>query len=90
MRKQLLTILSIFSYLLSSAQTFGNEWINYNQTYFTIKVSEKGIHRIGSTALNQYGLNFIDPNNFKLYRDGQQVPIYVNESGGKHQLHRVL
>ncbi|MCB0538178.1 MAG: T9SS type A sorting domain-containing protein [Bacteroidetes bacterium] len=82
MRKQLLTILSIFSYLLSSAQTFGNEWINYNQTYFTIKVSEKGIHRIGSTALNQYGLNFIDPNNFKLYRDGQQVPIYVNESGG--------
>jgi hypothetical protein len=34
------------------AQPFGNEWINYNQTYFKIKVVNDGIYRIPYATLN--------------------------------------
>ena len=66
-------------------QPYGNEWIDYNQPHFKFEVSEEGIHRIGSNVINQYGLNFIDADNFKLFRDGQEVPIYVSATNNVAQ-----
>lgn len=78
MKHRLLLILlsSILSHVII-AQPYGNEWIDYDQPHFKFEVSEAGIHRIGSNLINQYGLNFIDADNFRLFRDGQEVPIYV-------------
>ena len=38
--------------IVVQAQPFGNEWINYNQTYFKIKVVNDGIYRIPYATLN--------------------------------------
>jgi hypothetical protein len=79
MKIKLLLILIFFSLLSVSGQNFGNEWINYAQPHFKIEVSQEGIHRISNAVINQYGLNFINPDNFRMFRDGIEVPIFVNQ-----------
>jgi len=81
MKQYLLTAIILLNFTTSIAQQYGNEWIDYNKPHFKINVSEEGIHRINSSAINQFGLNFIDADNFKIYRDGEEIPIYVNATG---------
>ncbi len=70
----------VFSSSFAFAQSFGNEWINYGQTYFKIKVTADGLYRIPFNTLNTAipNLNTANPKNFALYRNGQEVPIYVS------------
>lgn len=80
MKKLILHILFLLNTSFLLAQ-YGNEWIDYNRAHFPITVGEEGIYRISSNVLNDVGLNFIAPQNFRLFRNGVQVPIYVNASG---------
>ena len=65
----------------SIAQTFGNEWINYNQTYFKFKVAKDSIYRISISSLTALGLpSTVEGSNFQLFRDGQEVPIFVTSN----------
>jgi hypothetical protein len=70
----LMGVSSLFS------QPFGNEWINYNQTYFKIKVTADGMYRIPFSTLNAAipNLSTINPQNLAMYHNGQEVPIYVS------------
>ena len=75
-------IFTIFLLLISSltfSQQFGNEWINYNQEYYSFPVTEDGIYRLSSTALLNAGVDVNDiPNNFfRLYGRGQEQYIYL-------------
>lgn len=80
MKKIILHILFLLNASFLLAQ-YGNEWIDYNRTHFPITVEEEGIYRISSNVLNNVGLNFIAPQNFRLFRNGVQVPIYINANG---------
>jgi hypothetical protein len=74
----------ILLFVTLTAQLFaqyGNEWIDYSRPHFRITVTSEGIYRISGTALNSVGLNFIAPQNFRIFRDGQQIPIYVDATG---------
>ncbi len=60
------------------AQPFGNEWINYSQKYYKIKISQNGVFRIDSATLVSAGItNSIDPRNFQLFNKGVEQYIYV-------------
>ncbi|MEE4178098.1 MAG: C25 family cysteine peptidase [Bacteroides sp.] len=89
MKKTLIHIILLFLGLLSFGQApFGNEWINYNQQYFTIKVYEQGLYRISYGALLDAGvpLGSFDPRSFQLFFRGQEQPIVVaNEQSGLFQ-----
>ena len=37
------------------AQTFGNEWINYDQKYFKLKITQKGIYQLSFDNLKTAG-----------------------------------
>lgn len=65
----------------SIAQALGNEWINYGQTYFKIKIGANGIYRIPQGLLQGNGMGNVTGAQFALYREGQQVPIFVSSSG---------
>jgi hypothetical protein len=70
------------------AQNYGNEWINYGQQYFAIKVSEKGIYRIDYNTMLQAGvpLGSFDPRSFQVFAKGEEQAIFVkNESSGIFQ-----
>jgi hypothetical protein len=61
------------------AQIFGNEWINYNQQYYTLKIWEDGLYKITKAQLNEAGIPIesIDPRNIQLFGKNQQIPIYI-------------
>lgn len=80
LHKILLALIVLAFYQQSDAQ-FGNEWIDYSRPHYPIRVTSEGIYRINSAALSSVGLNFVAPQNIRVFRDGQQVPVYVNATG---------
>ncbi len=68
-----------------SAQTFGNEWINYSQNYYKIKIAQNGVYRISPGTLASAGIPIgsIDPHNYQIFNNGVEQKIYVEgESNG--------
>jgi hypothetical protein len=63
------------------AQQYSNSWINFNNSYYKFKISKEGIYRITQAQLVANNMGAIAGSQFALYRDGQQLPIYVSTSG---------
>ncbi len=75
-----LLVILICSFFETKAQ-FGNQWINYNQQYFKFKVYKNGVYRITQQELLNVGM----PANtsgasLQLFREGQEIPMYVSNS----------
>ena len=84
MKKNLLNI--IFILLCSAsrlwAQLYGNEWIDYNQQHYKIKVAADGIYRIPFSTLNAAipNISSLNTSSFVMYHNGQAVPLYISSS----------
>jgi len=74
----LLITTSIFSY----AQIYNNEWIDYSKTYYKFSVGATGLYRISQPALSAIGLGSTAAQNFQLWRNGVEVPLYTSVSSG--------
>ena len=61
------------------SQPFGNEWIQYNQSYYRFKVWNDGIYRISYSSIFQAipELTSIDPRNIQIFSKGQEQAIYI-------------
>lgn len=79
--KRILFVLLLLPALFSQAQ-YNNEWIDYNKTYYKFKVRYTGLHRIPFTALNAAGLGSVQAQDFQLWRNGREVPIYTSVQAG--------
>lgn len=64
----------------SWAQPIGNEWIDYKQQYFKMRIIDDGIYRINFTTLESAGLSVtnIDPRYLQLFWNGVEQPIYIH------------
>ena len=62
---------------------YGNEWINFEQTYFKIKVNKDGIYRISYETLQNNGIPVgdLEGQQFQLFKLGEEVPVYVTNNG---------
>ncbi|MCP4437718.1 MAG: hypothetical protein GY810_02135 [Aureispira sp.] len=61
---------------------FGNEWIDYDLTYYKISVAEDGMHRVAAQVLQSEGMDMTkNPANFRLFHMGKEIPIHVELSG---------
>ncbi|MBS1608493.1 MAG: hypothetical protein JSS70_06990 [Bacteroidetes bacterium] len=80
--KRLLLLLLIVLGLYTQAQVYNNEWIDYNKTYYKFKVGATGLYRISQPVLAGVGLGSVPAEQFQLWRNGQQVPIYVSVPSG--------
>ena len=70
-----------FFSLQAAAQSgpYGNEWVDYSKTYYKFKVGKAGVYRIQRAALDAAGLpSTVNGSNFMLFRDGQEIPVYVS------------
>ncbi len=85
MNKIIFLILVLFSFLsnYSFSQTYGNEWINYNQTYYKFTLINEGIYKIDYQTLQNAGINMTSINsaNFQLFGRDKEEPIYVVDQG---------
>lgn len=88
MKKSLTLLLVILFALNTHAQMangtdtlYGDEWLNYNQTYLKIKIAADGVYRISAATLNTSGLPLSNStaSGFKLYRLGTEIPVFINE-----------
>ncbi len=59
---------------------YGNEWINYSQTYFKMKIANDGLYRLDFKDLTAAGIPVatIKGENFKVFALGKEIPLYVS------------
>jgi hypothetical protein len=90
MKAKGLLIIFLLSSLAASAQMwngqdtlYGNEWIDYDQSYYKIPVSEDGLYRITYQSMATAGipLNSFEGSQLQLFHLGEEQPIYVSSSG---------
>lgn len=79
--KKLLLIICILSCYIARAQ-YNNEWIDYNKTYYKFPVGKNALNRIPQSALQAIGLAGTPAEQFQLWRNGVQVPIYTSVASG--------
>jgi len=83
MRKLLLIIFFLFALkAFSQSQPFNNEWIDFSKTYYKFKVGSSGLFRINQTSLTTIGLQNTPVEQFQLWRNGKQVPLYTTIATG--------
>lgn len=80
--KKILLICLLFTSLLAKAQPFNNEWIDYSKTYYKFKIGATGLYRITQPTLTALNLQNIPAEQFQLWRNGQQVPLYTTVQTG--------
>ena len=63
---------------------FGNEWIDYSQSYFKIKVTQNGFYRVTAAELEAKGFPTasVPANRIQLFRRGEEVAVQVNSTAG--------
>lgn len=74
-------LLSVFVFV-ANAQ-YNNEWIDYNKTYYKINVGVSGMVRINATVLSAAGLGNAQAQDFQLWHNGVQVPIFTSKATGQ-------
>ena len=81
--KKLIIIFFIFiTGVVAHAQTYSNNWVDYNKTYYKFKVATNGLYHITQSALNSIGLGNIPAEQFQLWRNGQEVTLYTSTPSG--------
>ena len=80
--KNIFTIALLLTTLGLSAQQYNNEWIDYSKTYYKFKVGATGLYRISQSVLAGAGMGSVPAQNFQLFRNGQEVPIYTTVASG--------
>ena len=76
--KNFLLALLLITGLLARSQGYNNEWINYNNTYYKFKVGATGLYRISQPTLASIGIGNTAAEQFQLWRNGKQVPLYTS------------
>ncbi len=81
--KQILPLLFLAWSTFGYAQTYGNEWINYSQTYYKFPIVQTGIYRIDYTTLNNAGvpLTSFQTENIQVFGRESEVPVYIVDGG---------
>src|ERR1700736_3792115 len=67
---------------LARGQAYNNSWIDYNKTYYKFKVGATGVYRITQPNLSSIGLGNTPAEQFQLWRNGVEIPIYTSVATG--------
>lgn len=83
MTRFLLSAVLLLTTWFSFGQTFGNEWINYNQSYYKFKIAQTGIYRIDFALLDTAGipLNNFSTKNMQVFGRQKEIPLYIVDGG---------
>lgn len=82
--RKILTLLLLVAGWGAFAQPvpYGNEWINFSQTYYKFKVGQTGLYRIPRTTLDAAGIGGTSVQNLELWRNGERVQFSASVSSG--------
>lgn len=80
--KRVLFLIGLMAMCLGVKAQFNNEWIDYSKTYYKFKVVSNGIYRINRTTLDAAGLGSTPVEQFRLFRNGVEVPLFTSIPSG--------
>jgi hypothetical protein len=65
------------------SQLYGNEWIDYNKSYYKISVADEGIYRLEFQDLVDAGIpvNAIDGRKYQIFHRGVEQAIFEQNTG---------
>jgi Peptidase family C25 len=90
MKKIIYVFINFFFFYNASAQMwngkdtiYGNEWINFSQKYYKMKIADDGIYRLDYKTLAAAGVPLanVKGNEFKIFALGKEIPLHVSNSG---------
>lgn len=83
MKRIILSTILLFITCYSFAQTYGNEWINYSQSYYKFQIVNDGIYKIDYNTLVSAGVpvSSFTTKNMQIFGRQKEVPIYVIDGG---------
>ncbi|MEO6168409.1 MAG: C25 family cysteine peptidase [Chitinophagales bacterium] len=83
MRRLLLATFFLFFVQKIYPQVYGNEWIQYDQTYFKFYIIEDGFYRIPHAVLaaTNFPLSSVNGSQLQIFNRGSAIPIYVSNDG---------
>ncbi|MDB5193786.1 MAG: hypothetical protein JWQ96_3349 [Segetibacter sp.] len=82
MKKLAVVVIVWFAALNAFGQPLNNEWIDYTKTYYKFKVGANGLYRINNAQLVSTGLEGQPAQNFQLWRNGKEVPLFTSAASG--------
>lgn len=82
-RNHIALLLFSFSSFLSFGQQYGNEWINYNQTYYSFKIISNGIFKLDHSTLVASGIpvGTFQSENIQIFGREKEVPLHIVDNG---------
>lgn len=80
--KRLLTLIGLLIAIGGFSQQYNNEWIDFSKVYYKFKVGKTGLYRISQATLASAGLGDTPAEQFKLIRNGEEVPVYTTVPAG--------
>ena len=69
--------------LKQSAGQYGNEWIDYSQTYYSFQIVDEGVYTLDHASMVSAGIpvGSISPDDFQVFAREKEVPIAVVDGG---------
>jgi len=83
MMKIYLLFLTVLTITFAQSQTFGNEWINYNQKYYALNIVQSGIYKIDYNTLISSGIpiSTFSSSNIQIFGRQREIPIHIEDGG---------
>lgn len=65
------------------SQTYGNEWIDYEQTYYKFQVLESGVYKLNYADLAAASIptNAFTAQNIQIFGREKEIPLYISDGG---------
>jgi len=83
MNKLIAIILIVFIGFNTYGQPYGNEWIDFNKSYYKIKIGSEGMYRLTYDNLASVGFPVNEDNKrIQLFHRGQEIAVFVNDTNG--------
>jgi hypothetical protein len=81
--KSLVVIFILIGSFSIFSQKNGNEWINYDQKYYSFKVVQEGVFKMDYDLLTKSGIDLrnIQSENIQLFGREREVPLYIEDGG---------
>ena len=80
--KNLFTLALLLYSACSFAQPYNNEWVDPAKTYYKFKTNRTGLFRIQQPTLAAIGWGSTPAEQFKMWRNGIEVPLYTTVPTG--------
>jgi len=85
--KSFKTYIALLLFFLGSfcsyGQTYGNEWINYDQSYYSFKIISNGVFKLDYSTLSASGipLSTFQSENIQIFGREKEVPLHIVDNG---------